>query len=57
MTQGAAVAYQCAKPHYHEWPQKFPPLQAAILEGLAGTATRLVMAENLYAYGDRTAFR
>jgi len=51
VTQGASAAYQCAQPHYHEWPQKFPSLQAAILEGLAGTSTRLVLAENLYAYG------
>ena len=51
VTQGASAAYQCAQPHYHEWPQKFPPLQSAILEGLAGTSTRLVLAENLYAYG------
>ncbi len=25
LAQGAAVAYQCAQPHYWEWPQKFPP--------------------------------
>ena len=25
LTQGAAAAYQCAQPHYWEWPQKFPP--------------------------------
>jgi len=52
VAQGASAAYQCAQPHYHEWPQEFPPLQAAILEGLTGTSTRLVLAENLYAYGD-----
>lgn len=52
LTQGAAVAYQCAQPHYHEWPQKFPPLQAAILEGLSGSGIKLVIGENLYMYGD-----
>jgi nucleoside-diphosphate-sugar epimerase len=52
LTEGAAVAYQCAQPHYWEWPQKFPPLQAAIIEGLAGTSTRLVIGENTYMYGD-----
>lgn len=52
LTQGAAVAYQCAQPHYWEWPQKFPPLQAAILEGLTGTGTKLVIGENTYMYGD-----
>ncbi len=52
LTQGAAVAYQCAQPEYHEWPQKFPPLQAAILEGLSGSSTRLIIGENTYMYGD-----
>ncbi|MFZ2424043.1 MAG: NAD-dependent dehydratase, partial [Anaerolineae bacterium] len=52
LTEGAAVAYQCAQPHYWEWPQKFPPLQAAIIEGLTGTNTKLVLAENCYLYGD-----
>jgi nucleoside-diphosphate-sugar epimerase len=52
LTQGAAVAYQCAQPHYWEWPQKFPPLQAAIIEGLAGTTTKLVIGENTYMYGE-----
>jgi nucleoside-diphosphate-sugar epimerase len=52
VTQGAAVAYQCSQPHYWEWPQKFPPLQAAIIEGLTGTGTKLVIGENTYMYGD-----
>jgi nucleoside-diphosphate-sugar epimerase len=52
LAQDAAVAYQCAQPHYWEWPQKFPPLQAAIIEGLAGAATKLVIGENTYMYGD-----
>jgi len=52
VAQGAAVAYQCAQPHYWEWPEKFPPLQAAVIEGLADTSTRLIIAENLYMYGD-----
>ena len=52
LAEGATVAYQCAQPHYREWPQKFPPLQAAIIEGLAGSGSRLVIAENCYIYGD-----
>ena len=52
LAQGAAVAYQCAQPHYWEWPQKFPPLQAAIIEGLSGSGAKLVIAENTYMYGD-----
>ena len=50
-TKGAVAAYQCAQPAYHEWPQKFPPLQAAIIAGLEGAGTKLIIAENLYMYG------
>lgn len=52
LAQDAAVVYQCAGPPYGEWPQKFPPLQTAIIQGLAGTETKLVIAENTYMYGD-----
>jgi nucleoside-diphosphate-sugar epimerase len=52
LTAGAVAAYQCAQPHYWEWPQKFPPLQAAIIAGLTGTGTKLVIGENTYMYGD-----
>ena len=51
VTADAAVVYQCAQPHYHEWPEKFPPLQAAILEGTAANGAKLIVAENLYMYG------
>ena len=49
--QGATVVYQCAKPPNHEWPQKFPPLQANILEATARAAAKLIVGENLYMYG------
>lgn len=52
LTQGAAVAYQCAQPHYWEWPEKFPPLQAAIIDGLTDSGVKLVIGENTYMYGD-----
>jgi nucleoside-diphosphate-sugar epimerase len=52
LTEGAVAAYQCAQPHYHEWPEKFPPLQAAILEGLKGRSVKLILAENMYMYGE-----
>ncbi len=52
LTRGAAASYQCAQPEYHEWQEKFPPLQAAIIEGLTGTGTKLVIGENTYMYGD-----
>jgi nucleoside-diphosphate-sugar epimerase len=52
VTQGAAVVYQCAQPQYHQWVTKFPPLQAAILEGAVANGAKLIVAENLYMYGD-----
>ncbi len=52
LTEGAAVVYQCAQPAYHEWQEKFPPLQAAIIDGVARTGGKLIVMENLYGYGD-----
>lgn len=52
LTKGATTVYQCAQPEYHEWAEKFPPLQAAILEGVATSGARLVVMENVYMYGD-----
>lgn len=52
LSEGAAVVYQAAQPEYHQWPEKFPPLQAAILEGAAAAGAKLVVVENLYMYGD-----
>ena len=50
--KGAKVVYQCAKPPYHEWAQKFPPLQANILEAVASAGAKLIIGENLYMYGE-----
>jgi nucleoside-diphosphate-sugar epimerase len=52
VTKDAAVVYQCAQPEYHEWVTKFPPLQAAILEGAAANSAKLIVGENTYMYGD-----
>lgn len=52
LTREAVVVYQCAQPEYTEWPKKFPPLIAAVLEGLAGANVKLVFGDNLYLYGD-----
>ena len=51
LTAGATAVYQCAQPAYHEWVTKFPPLQAAILEGAAANGAALMVADNLYMYG------
>ena len=50
-TREAQVVYQSAQPHYYEWPQKFPPLQKSIIDGLSGNGAKLVLVENLYKYG------
>ncbi|MGB5057849.1 MAG: NAD(P)H-binding protein, partial [Candidatus Promineifilaceae bacterium] len=28
VTTDAQIVYQCAQPAYHQWPEKFPPMQA-----------------------------
>lgn len=48
---GAVAVYQCAQPAYHEWTTKFAPLQTAIIEGVAASGAKLIVAENLYMYG------
>ncbi|HNN82370.1 MAG TPA: hypothetical protein PKL30_26070, partial [Leptospiraceae bacterium] len=48
---GATSIYQCAQPEYHEWIEKFPALQRAILELSIELKSRLIVAENLYMYG------
>jgi nucleoside-diphosphate-sugar epimerase len=51
LATGAAALYQCAQPGYAEWLTKFPPLQTAIIAGAAAAGTKLIVAENLYMYG------
>jgi len=51
VTRDAVVVYQCAQPRYFEWPEKFPPLQQSIIDGLTDTNAKLVIVENLYMYG------
>lgn len=51
VTQDAGVVYQCAQPAYTDWPARFPPLQAAVVDGAAASGAKLVVAENLYMYG------
>lgn len=51
LTRDATIVYQCAQPAYTQWAEKFPTLQAAILEGAAINGAKLVVADNLYMYG------
>lgn len=52
LTRGAVSVYQCAQPAYHQWAGNFPRMQAAILDAAARNGAKLVLAENLYGYGD-----
>jgi nucleoside-diphosphate-sugar epimerase len=36
---------------YERWAEEFPPLQRGVLEGAASAGARLVVLDNLYAYG------
>ena len=49
--EGAAVVYHCAQPPYTNWPELFPPMTRAVLDGAAAAGAKLVFADNLYAYG------
>ena len=48
---GAALVYQCLNPPYTMWPEMFPRLQAAVLEGASAAGAKYVAMDNLYAYG------
>ncbi|MGP0027637.1 MAG: NAD-dependent epimerase/dehydratase family protein [Streptosporangiaceae bacterium] len=49
--KGAAVIYQCLNAPYHQWPERFPPLQQGALAAAERTGALLVSLENLYGYG------
>lgn len=51
VTAGAEVVFFCMQPAYHQWPEKFPPLAASIIDGVARNGARLVFGDNLYMYG------
>jgi len=48
---GADVVYFSLNPPYTSWPEMFPPLQAAVIEGAASAEAKLVVVDNLYMYG------
>jgi nucleoside-diphosphate-sugar epimerase len=50
-SDGASVVYFALNPPYNKWPELFPPLQAAVLEGAASAGAKLIAMENLYMYG------
>jgi nucleoside-diphosphate-sugar epimerase len=52
VTKGAVAVYQCAQPQYHEWVEKFPPMQKAILDAASTNGAKFIVGDNLYMYGD-----
>jgi nucleoside-diphosphate-sugar epimerase len=48
---GADTVFFCAQPPYDQWPERFPPLAAAVLEGVARAVAKLVFGSNVYMYG------
>ena len=48
----ADAVYFCLNaPSYDRWEEQFPPLQRGVLTGAASAGARLVVLDNLYAYG------
>lgn len=47
----AKVIFQCAQPPYHKWHELFLPFQEQIVSGAMAAGAKLVVAENLYMYG------
>lgn len=52
LVQGATTIYQCAQPAYHRWQEEFPRLQDAILKLAIESKSKIIVAENLYMYGN-----
>lgn len=52
VTAGADAVYFCLNaPNYDRWADEFPALQRAVLAGAERAGARLVVLDNLYAYG------
>jgi nucleoside-diphosphate-sugar epimerase len=52
VTAGADAVHFCLNaPNYDRWADEFPPLQRAVLAGAERAGARLVVLDNLYAYG------
>jgi nucleoside-diphosphate-sugar epimerase len=47
----AGVVYHCVNPGYTQWPELFPLVSRSILGAAESSGAKLVLADNLYAYG------
>lgn len=48
---GAATVYMAAQPAYHRWPEEFPQMLDDVIGAVGRSGAKLVMVDNLYAYG------
>lgn len=48
---GAEIVFFCVQPPYNKWSEQFPPLAAAVIEGISRTGAKLVFGSNVYLYG------
>jgi nucleoside-diphosphate-sugar epimerase len=53
--QGVDVVYQCTNPQYHRWPAELLPNTEGAIAIAQRNGARLVVLDNLYAYGDTGA--
>ncbi len=52
VSAGAEAVYFCLNAmNYERWTEEFPPLQRGVLAGAEAAGARLVVLDNLYAYG------
>jgi len=49
---GASVVYQCTNPVYHRWPAELLPNAEGSITVARESGARLVVLDNVYAYGD-----
>jgi nucleoside-diphosphate-sugar epimerase len=49
--RGAEVVVNALNPPYHEWPERFPPMNRNVIRAASGAGCRLLFVDNLYCYG------
>lgn len=49
--EGVGTAVLCARPDYWRWPTELAPMFQTALDAASANRTRLVLCDNLYAYG------
>lgn len=52
VTAGASYVFFCTQPAYHQWPERFPQMTAAVIDGAAQSGAKLIFGSNVYMYGE-----